>query len=520
MPSHNGFWRTLGFPSDPVGLAARGTARVPERFRTVGIVIGRVTVMASSIVAVRIYTELLVPLEVGRMNLVLSIFQWFGMIFVSPVGLFVMRHSNSWDVDGTLRQNLRRLTIYLSLVACVAGVAVAGWQTAVGWGIGMSRTWLAWLVGGQLFLMVISGTNAGVLNNLGRSWWFVALGNVAAWLGLGFATILCLRYARQAEYWLTGLLCGQAVAWAMSLRVLAKASGARDRREPDLKPNTPFALRPLWEFASPIVPITLAYWCQTDGFRFVLQWHVGTSQLGVFLVGIALGGAPVLAVERLLVDLLSPAYYRQLASKDLTTMKVAWEEYVRRLLPAALICVTFSASSGLLLSRFLLSQKYQSVAVYAAYGALFRGCFVAIGPFLLWTHAIERTRSPMIAYFVGAAVALIGVAAIGNLSGMHGAGVALVVSAACTLALIAFQMRRSYSLAIPWRALMRASLFACPLLVGAPLLGARARSASLGWAIVALAVPVVYCLAGAAVFAEVVPIRRDILRWIDRFRQA
>jgi len=248
----------------------------------------------------------------------------------------------------------------------------------------------------------------------------------------------------------------------------------------------------------------LAYWCQTDGFRFVLQRQVGTSQLGLFLVALTLGGMPVLAAEQLLVDLLTPAYYRQVASKHLPTMKAAWEVYARRLLPTAAICVGFSAASGPLLARVLLSERYQAVAAYAVYGALSRGCFVAVGPFLLWTHAIERTRSPMVAYFVGAAVALAGVAVLGPVSAMHGPGLAVVAAGASTLGLVSYQMLRRHALTLPWRRLGLAVLAACPLIIGGPLLGSVLRSSGRGWAVVALVLPLAYCLGMAAVFAEVV----------------
>ncbi len=491
--------------------AARAAGVTPERFRTVGIVAGRVALMASAIIAVRIYTEFLSPLEVGRMNLILSIYQWFSVLFVSPVGLFVLRQSNTWHVEGVFRWNLRRMSAYFSLVACLAAAVVVVVQKTVGFGVGVSAPWLAWLVGGQLLFVVLAGTNASLLNNLGRSWWFVGLGNIGAWLGLAVATFLCLRYAGRAEYWLTGLLAGQVVACAASVLILGRVYTKRSGHITSARSATPFALGPVWAFASPIVPITLAYWCQTDGFRFVLQRQVGTSELGLFLVAFTLGGTPVLAVERLLIDLLSPAFYRQIASKDLATMKAAWEEYARRLLPAMAICVAFAASSGILLAQVLVSERYQAVGVYAVYGALFRGCFVAAGVFLMWTHAIERTASPLAPYVVGAVMALVGVAVLSPLSVMHGPGVALVVSAASTLGLLAHRMRTRYALVLPWRRLLLATIASCPLIMGGLLLGVLLPSSGRSWGTAALVGPVTYCLVMAAVFAEVVGARQTHL---------
>src|SRR5260370_13563145 len=107
---------------------ARPSGVKPEGFRTFGIVSGRVALMASSIIAVRVYTEFLAPLEVGRMNLVLSIYQWFSMLLVAPVGLFVLRQANAWNAEGTLPLNLRRLTAFFWLVACVSAGVVGALQ--------------------------------------------------------------------------------------------------------------------------------------------------------------------------------------------------------------------------------------------------------------------------------------------------------------------------------------------------------------------------------------------------------
>jgi O-antigen/teichoic acid export membrane protein len=446
-----------------------------QQLRAVWIIGGRIALVVSSIVGVRLLTEFLAPSEVGRMSLVLSLYQWFGFLFVSPVGLFVLRHANAWSQSGVLRPNLRRMSLYFVICALLSAITVAVLQSLSGLGVAMSPLWIAWLVGGHVLFVVLAGTNTACLNNLGKSFWFVMLGNLAAWAGLGLAALLCLSLGGRTEYWLTGVLIGYVIAWVLSVVALwsisdRRGSAAGGAHEKSHRAATPFALRPLIAFAGPIVPITLIYWFQTDGFRFIVQREVGPATLGLFLIAFTLGGTPILAAERLLVDLLSPDFYRRIASRDVATMKAAWTDYTGLLLPSIVVAVAFVAASGPLLSRVLVSDRFQTIGVYAAYGALFRGIFAATSAMLLWTHAVEKTSSPLPAYVIGSIVAIGGVYLFSARSPMNGTGLALVGAGLCTSGVVAAAIRRRYGITLPWRRMALAAAVSLPLFaVGLPL---------------------------------------------------
>lgn len=484
----------------------RAATHSSERFRSVGIIAGRIALIASSVVAVRVYTELLSPGEIGRINLVLSMYQWFSLLLVSPVGLFILRHSNAWAQTGTLHRNMRRITTYFVAIAVAVSALVALVQATVGWGIGVSTAWLTWLIAGHLFFVVLAGTNGACLNNLGRSWWFVALGNLGAWVGLAGAAVLT-QVQHRAEFWLTGIVLGQVLAWILSLVAMRGLPHRPTASDDDQPPASTFTLTQVWAFAAPIVPITLAYWCQTDGFRFVLQQRAGTAEVGLFAVAFALGGTPLLAAERLLVDLLSPAFYRETASRNLDRMKEAWEEYASRLLPCMVVSVALVGGSGMLLGRVLLSQSFAQVSVYAVYGALFRACFVGVGALLLWTHAVERTGTPLLAYVAGGAVAMLGVYAFSGRSVMHGTGLSLLASSGLTLVLLYLRLRRVYGIRLPWRRLGLAALVSGPLVAMGVLLGMVSSAAGRVVTVAILLLPLGYAAVACALFSGLVSVR-------------
>lgn len=480
-----------------------GTA---QRQRAIWIIGGRLSLVVSSVVGVRLLTEFLSPGEVGRMSLVLSVYQWFSFLFVSPVGLFVMRHANSWSESGLLVSNLRRMNMYFLFCAVLVAGAVAFLQSQMSFGIAIAPAWIAWLVGGHLLFIVLAGTNSACLNNLGRSFWFVALGNLAAWAGLVLAAFLVNGFGGRAEIWLTGILIGYVISSAVSFIVLrivsAEDVGARAAAHKiSLGRVTQFSWRPLLAFAGPIVPITLVYWCQTDGFRFIVQRQVGADQLGLFLIAFSLGGTPVVAAERLLVDLLSPDFYRRIASKDLPTMKAAWTSYVSSLLPSILIAVAFVSATGPLLARVLVSQRFHAIGAFAVYGAVFRGIFAATSAFLLWTHAIEKTSSPLPAYTLGALVALLGVYLLSPRSPMSGTGITLIASSACTLCFVAATIKRRYAIDLPWGRLGLAAAVSLPLILAAVVIEFLVPTASKGVVCVILIPLALYCGAASALFA-------------------
>jgi O-antigen/teichoic acid export membrane protein len=474
------------------------------RSRAIWIVGGRVALVVSSIVGVRLLTELLAPGEVGRMSLVLSVYQWFGFLFVSPVGLFVLRHANGWSNNGILLPNLRRMNAYFLTCALLTAVVVALVQSHFGLGVDMAPIWIAWLIGGHLLFVVLAGTNAACLNNLGRSFWFVALSNLAPWLGLLVAALLCVWLGGKTEFWLTGILAGYVTSSGLSFIVLRRASRHDQKRlSHRTTPSdvTKFSLRPLLAFAGPIVPITLAYWCQTDGFRFVLQRKAGATELGLFLVALTLGGTPILAAERLLVDLLSPDFYRRIASKDLATMKAAWTDYAGSLLPSMLVAVAFVSAAGPLLARVLVSDRFQSIGAFAAYGAMFRGVFAATSALLLWTHAVEKTSSPLPAYLLGAVVVFLGMYFFSPRSPLNGTGLTLVGSSLCTFGLLASTMKRRYGIVIPWRRLILGTAISLPLFAAAMPLAHLARGLDRFLVCVMIAPMALYCGVACALFS-------------------
>ena len=54
-----------------------------NRFRDIFILTsGRVLVALTSIVSIKIFTTLLSPFEVGRLNIIFAVIGWFGLIFL------------------------------------------------------------------------------------------------------------------------------------------------------------------------------------------------------------------------------------------------------------------------------------------------------------------------------------------------------------------------------------------------------------------------------------------------------
>ena len=472
--------------------------------RAVWIVLGRLTLVVSSVISVRVMTELLTPNEVGRMSLALSIYQWFGFLLVSPVGLFVLRHANAWTDAGVLLPNLRRMTVYFGSVSVVTALIVAFAQSTVGLGLPMSPAWLAWVVAGHLLFVVLVGTNAACLNNLSESFWFVALGNLGAWGGIAAGAVLCWTFAKSAEFWLTGILAGLIVSTALSWLLLWRTVKRFPHKpeSPGTKHLTVFSRRALFAFAGPIVPITLVYWCQTDGFRFIAQHQVGSAKLGLFLVAFTLGGTPILAAERLLIDFLSPDFYRRIAEKNLETMAQAWNDYTASLIPSVIVAVAFVASAGPLLARLLLSSQFESVGQYAVYGAVFRGTFTITSAFLLWTHAVEKTSAPLPAYVAGGVVSLAGVFLGAPLSAINGIGMSLIASSLVTFTLVALTIQRKYPVRVPLRRLALAAFVSIPMVAGALILDRPSNHQSRS-VIALLILPLaLYCAISCALFSR------------------
>ena len=148
------------------------------------ITAGRALAILVSIVSIRFFTTLLTPAEVGRLNIILAMTGWFGLVLINPPGMYMNRKIIEWNRQGALLKYLRYWIFYLALVAIFAVLLISAVHTFIGTGIDIKFGWLVLIVLGSVLFGSGYSSSVSYINLLGRRFWFVIISNAGLWMSL------------------------------------------------------------------------------------------------------------------------------------------------------------------------------------------------------------------------------------------------------------------------------------------------------------------------------------------------
>lgn len=371
------------------------------------IIIGRAMQFLLALATLRVATTLLSPEEMGKVSLVLTTTAFFAMFFVNPVGMFINRRLHTWQTNGTARTYLERYTGYLGAVASIAAITLplvemTGWVN-----FGIPLAWLVALVCGALIFNTINQTSIPSLNMLGDSRNFVVLSVITLAASFVCAVVLVETVEASAQYWALGLLLGQTLLALVGTRVffahLRKAGGI---------PAVTTGLRrkqyrTLFEFAWPVALAAGLGWVQGQGYRYILESHLGLAQLGLFVAGYGISVGLVAGFESVLTTYFQPRLYRDANRGHAGEQAEAWQRYASAVIPSLVLTVALIMALAPELTRLFLGERFQTASTFVVWGALAEAARVLTGVYSLIAHVFMRTRWLVLPTAVGAALAIL-----------------------------------------------------------------------------------------------------------------
>ena len=429
------------------------------------ILFGRACQFLLALATVRFATTVLTPVEMGKSALILSVIAGFALVFVNPVGMFINRRLHAWEILGRLERYLRFYWLYLFAIVAVASIGIVAVRMFGILGLDISLYWLVILVGGSLLFNTLNQTYIPSLNMLGFPGWFIVLTLATQIVGLSLAVFLATRLGPRAEYWLFGMLLGQAI-----MAITAKTIFERKTRSlvmvdvaNDLLSSVHFAA--LFKFAWPLSLAVGFGWLQSQGYRFVMEGTSGLAELGLFVAGYSISAGIIAAFESVLTTYFQPQFYKRINTNNPAERTAAWNAYASALFPALLITVFFIGGVSKELSHVLLGPAFQAASVFVLWGALAEAARVLAGTYSLVAHAQMKTRLLLLPNAIGASLAVgLAVVLIPSLGGT-GAGVALVISSVVLVAVMNWEMRKQMAIKLPIKRLAISALGGGVLLV-------------------------------------------------------
>lgn len=423
------------------------------------IVFGNAAQFILLLLIMRLATGYLPPEEMGRLSLITAATAFFALFLVNPVGMFINRRFHAWDALGRARYYLKLHWIYLLVVGFIAAVSLAALNKIQTFGFQFNTAWLLILVCGSLLFNTVNQTAIPSLNLLEFRGRFVALTLATIASGLFSSLLLVRAFEPIAEYWLLGLLIGQAVFAVIGVKLFF------DKLQPEIPVQAPSGahLKLLFHFAWPVAISVGFNWLQTQGYRFLVADSLGLAALGLFVAGYGISAGLMAAFESVLTTYFQPKFYKRVSNNDRAEQSLAWNRYAGAILPSLMLVTFLLAGLAPELTRFMVGPAYQSASQFVVWGVLAEGARVLAGVYSMSAHAKMKTRLLLLPNLLGAVICIALIWALAPAMGAHGVGLARSLAGLGMVVAMHYLMIAALEMQLPYRLLLKGTVMGATL---------------------------------------------------------
>jgi O-antigen/teichoic acid export membrane protein len=418
---------------------------------------GRVVEGLASLVQLRLLTEMLTPREVGRYNLFLSIYMLFSLVFVAPIGSFLMRQLREWS-SRQFRREMFLFSTYLVLGAILCGGCYLVWVAMSGGALFMSPVWLFGLL--VLFSCVsFQQVSGSFINIIGFSHYYVPLSALGIILGT-FLAVAGGLLKPNAEFWALGFGSGYALALVATFFALSRLHGRIALPESSSEGKGLLALQ-AWSHAGFVMVATTCTWLQTAGYRFLLERDVGLAALGYFVAAYSVGVLPLSLVAKICNDYLQPELFRR-SDESLgdspSRLGYIIPEYVNVILVSVVIFAALVPVNG----RILTAVEFWPYLWLALWGVVNQGVFALYTICTSLAQAKLQTGKLVAATIISSIALIASLVPATRVMGLNGIGAAILLALLINLIFTAFSVRSLVTVKIHWSKLRKGlALAAC-----------------------------------------------------------
>lgn len=332
------------------------------------ILIGRLLQIVIMLATIRVLTTLLDPKEMGSIYIFTSIYVFFILAFISPLGKYINKHTHTWHESGVLLSNLSIYYIYLFITACLSiliGYYLYQFDIANDIPLGIYLLLLFSFV----LLIPFNQTVIPLLNMLHYRISFTLL-TTCTFLGiLIFGYLFVIFFGKSAQNWLFGIVFSNALFGIVGYIVLkSKVNEKSNSLMVNLKKITKNNLKKVLSFTIPLVVAIAFMWLQNSGYRIIIEKNIGLDFLGFFGVGMMVSMQISSVIESIIMQYLHPIYYKDITNTTLNKRKEAIDRLINTVLPIYFMLALFLTFLSKHILEILVDEKYYGAYVFMAFG--------------------------------------------------------------------------------------------------------------------------------------------------------
>ena len=398
------------------------------------LLLGRTLQMIYAVLAIRVLTSMLSPIEVGRFYILTGLLFGFNVVSFTPISQYMGVRLLEWIPTGSAQRNHIVFAKYtIGIVVVVMAICLFLNQT-IGIGTEIKVLWLLWLIIGGLLIGTWNLLCNNGFNIIGHRVLFILFTNLTSWLGLGLSILLTTHLLTSAEYLISGQLLGQAaILIPAGMLFWWKLKRPIEGKDSQLGGSNNIDPHKMFQFSWPLSLSLGLSWIQWQSYRYILQGISGEELVGLFAAGYAVTTAIISAYETLFSQFYLPILYTDIAGQDLSGRSKAWNRYANLYLPSIVITTAFVAASGPFLAKIMVSsQFYEAAVTVAPIAALAEGTRMVSGAYSMAAFTQLDMRAVIKPTLVGVIITLVGVIMFSHLDPLLGTGFALLLGAIFT----------------------------------------------------------------------------------------
>ena len=359
-----------------------------------------------------------------------------GLFLINPIGQHINLHTHAWWDEGSLAARLKsygKYIIFTAFLGALLSLAIIpnNWTDAI----------YAMAI---IFLMIISSTwNATLipmLNMLGFRATSILLTIATASTSL-ISSIIFVFFWQSAISWFAGQALGMLIGAVFAyffFRSRTSSFSSTKIRKPLLTREV------LLTYCLPLAVAAGLMWIQLSGYRFIIEYYWGLTQLGFFVIGLQLSAQIWALAESLAIQFLYPFFFRKISEyTNEEQVKKAFSDLLNTLIPVYLLLAGFTVLAAPYLMKLLVSAEYREAWGFMIVGAIVELCRALGNTLSNAAHARRDTKSLTTPYAAGVVIILSFLFAAGELKlDIDWAGLALTSGATSMLIIMLITMYR------------------------------------------------------------------------------
>lgn len=365
------------------------------------ILIGKLLQIVIMVLTIKVSTHLLSPKEMGNFYLFTTIYTFFVLTFISPVGQYINRHTHQWYENNTIINNLTVYFLYLLSISTLS-ILIGYVIHYIGIANDMDlKVFLLLLFGFTLFL-TLNQTIIPMLNMLHYRLNFTVLTILTALGILLFGYIFVSTLGNNAQNWLFGTVVSNLLFSFIGFIILNKKLQSYFHGfKANLKKISKEKIRSILKFILPLSIATLFMWLQNSGYRIIIEKNIDLEFLGYFGVGMAISSQIASIVESIVMQYFSPIYYQKITNTTMINRKKAIDELLNKVLPIYLMLTIFLTFLAKNVLEILVDEKFYGAYIFTVFG-IWLECFrMTTNLFGNISQSEMNTKKFMLPYMIG-----------------------------------------------------------------------------------------------------------------------